>query len=211
MKKLLPLFVFLAACVAEAPQNATTDASGAVTEKQTPGNVARLYEANRVGPAVQAFSSVCLARDNTVNKAAAAAKALGVGLTAPTQYSVGGSPAIDLRARRSGEPINDRDQTFDWIVCAINFKGTWADTIRSDVEADLKKAGFKVSGLKRTAQSPAGAFNGGQVVSYTGTVSRDGRSYSFELYHTPRGAGTEKGRVSIEYVSRTGITIASPD
>jgi hypothetical protein len=91
----------------------------------------------------------------------------------------------------------------------VEFRGAWADKVFPEVQNMLASAGYTaVSGFKRESYSPSQAYDGKEVVTIRGKVSRGGRTFSVELAHSPPGSGiTAQARIT--YLSNTTISISS--
>ncbi|MBL9072093.1 hypothetical protein [Tabrizicola sp.] len=187
MKRTIYLVLALAGCVADA--SATSPDSRSYVKY------------------LNAFASVCLAEDLTENKAKAAARASGVSFDGMFGYKTNDavSTGIILTGYRAGG--FDRDKAYTSYTCAARFRGTWADEIFPDVQEKLASAGFaSISRFNRKAYSPAQAYDGGEIVTIAGGVSRGGKSFAVSITQSPPGSDTS-ARTS--YISNTTITISS--
>lgn len=195
--------ILLAVCVAASvPAQADTQAaeSNAVVDGQA-------YKGHRVAESIDAFAKVCLTPDLSVARAASVAKAAKVGLEAPTRYRAAGKPLVDIRAQRNGKAIEDRDEVFDWFICRVDFRGTWADVVLPSVKTELQAAGFKVSsGFARHTEASMHAYGDKPIVIYRGTATRGGHSYGITVAHSPGGSG-KAGQTKLLYGSGTTIGI----
>ena len=154
---------------------------------------------------LNAFASACLAEDLTENKAKAAASASGVRFVGMFGYKSNDavSTGIKLTGYRAGG--FDRDKAYTSYTCVARFRGTWADEILPDVQEKLASAGFtSISRFNRKSYSPAKAYDGGEVVTIVGRVSRGGKSFLVSITQSPPGS-----EYRISYISNTTITISS--
>jgi hypothetical protein len=158
---------------------------------------------------LNAFASACLVENVSENKAKAAASASGVSFEGKFGYGSknAASTGINLNGRLDGR--FDPDKAYRSYTCVARFRGTWADEIFPVVQEQLASAGFSsISQFKRNVNSPDKAYDGGQVVTIAGSVSRGGKSFVVTITQSPPGSEiTSKARIT--YISNTTITITS--
>ena len=186
MKRSIYLVLALAGCVADA--SATSPDSRSYVKY------------------LNAFASACLAENLTENKAKAAASASGVSFEGrfgnKSNYAI--FTGITLTGYIPGG--FDRDKAYTSYTCNARFRGTWADEVFPDVQEKLASAGFaSISRFNRKTYSPPQAYDGKEVITIAGRVSRGGKSFVVSITQSPPGSDTS---ARISYISNTTITIS---